>query len=128
MSARQWTVRVTAPAQFLNTNKRLHGRAAAQTVKAWRDAGNTHARAAKLPALGKARITATLHFTDRKRRDDHNYFPTVKALIDGLVDYGLLPDDSREYLLGTTICGGEPVAKAPFGPAGVVVLTICEVA
>lgn len=128
MSARSWMVRIPAPAAFLNVNKRQHGRAAAGQVKAWRDAANVQARAAKLPALGRARIVATLHFSDRKRRDDHNYFPTIKAIIDGLVDYGLLPDDSREYLVGVELRGGDPVERKPYGPAGVVFIQVCEVA
>lgn len=122
MSGRSWTLKIPAPGPLLNANKRMHGRAAAATVKSWRDASYTYAQAAKLPALGRARITATLHFQDKRRRDDHNYFPTVKAIIDGLVDYGLLPDDSREYLLGTTICGGDPLPMKLYSVPVVVIL------
>lgn len=128
MTARTWTIHIPAPAPWLNVNQRRHGRAVKDTVRTWRDAGRVHARAAKLPALGKAHITATLRFTDRRRRDDANYYPTIKALIDGLVDHGLLPDDSRQYLTALTICGGEPIPTKPFGPAGMVSLTIREVA
>jgi Holliday junction resolvase RusA-like endonuclease len=109
---------------MLNANSRQHSRGKAATVKAWRDAAHVYAQAAKLPQLGRARITATMHFPDKRRRDDHNYFPTVKACIDGLVDYGVLSDDSREFLVGTTICGGDPIhhSRVP-----VVVLLIQEV-
>jgi len=31
-----------------------------------------------------------------RRRDPHNYMPTVKAIIDGLVDAGVWPDDTPE--------------------------------
>ena len=34
------------------------------------------------------------------RRDLHNYMPTLKALVDGLVDAGLLPDDDARHLQG----------------------------
>lgn len=110
MSSRSWTLKIPAPTKLLNANDRTHTRGKAATVKLWRDAGHVYARQAKLPQLGQARITATFHFHDKRRRDDHNYFPTVKALVDGFVDYGLLPDDSREFLLSTTICGGDPIA------------------
>lgn len=127
MTGREFTLTIPAPALFLNINQRLHPRVIAPTVKAWRDAGRVHARAAKLPTLQQARITATLHFGDTRHRDDHNYFPTVKAIIDGLVDYGLLPDDSREYLLATTISGGTPIPARLYGFNGQVVVTIMEV-
>ena len=43
------------------------------------------------------RICAT---PDRRRRDRHNLAPTVKAMMDGLIDAGLLPDDADRYLDG----------------------------
>ena len=128
MSARSWTLRIPAPAKWLNANARTDRRRAAGTVATWRDAARFHAAAAKVPALGRCRIRAELHFTDNRRRDDHNYFPTVKALVDGLVDYGLVPDDSRQYLVGVEICGGPPIKAKPYGPPGEVLLTIAEVA
>lgn len=128
MSSRSWTVRIPAPAPFINANHRKRHRALAGTVRLWRDAGAIHARKAKLPQLAKAHITATLHFADRRQRDDHNYFGTVKALVDGMVkDYGLLPDDSTRFLVGTEIRGGDPIPSKPYGPAGEVVLLIREV-
>lgn len=127
MSTRQWTVQVTAPAPFLNTNERLHGRAAARIVKAWRDATNVYARQAKLPALSRARIRADIHWPTRRRRDAHNYMNTIKAMIDGLIDHGLLPDDSDQHLLSVEICGVPPAKPQPRTTPAVVVLTISEV-
>ena len=34
------------------------------------------------------------------RYDPGNYYPTAKAILDGIVDAGILPDDSHEYLDG----------------------------
>ena len=126
MSARSWTVTIPAPASWLNSNDRTHGRARAGTVREWRNAGHMYARQAKLPALGKAHITATLRFRDKRKRDAGNYYPTAKAAIDGMVtDYGLLPDDSSEYLIGPDMRMGEPLpAKA--GAVGCLVLVIRE--
>jgi crossover junction endodeoxyribonuclease RusA len=86
-----------------------------------------HARFAKLPRLAKAHILAELRFPNRIRRDAHNYYPTLKAIVDGLVDYGLLPDDSTEYLDGPDIRLGAPVPQPRYGHGGEVVLTIREV-
>jgi hypothetical protein len=92
--------------------------------RAWRDAGNVHAQQARLPRLPSAHIVAELRFTDRRRRDPHNFMPTIKAVVDGLVDYGLLPDDSAAYLVGPDVRLGEPIKARPFGPAGALILTI----
>lgn len=44
-------------------------------------------------------ITATIQYATRGRHDAANLAPTVKGLIDGCVDGGLIIDDSDEYLL-----------------------------
>jgi hypothetical protein len=38
-------------------------------------------------------IWAYFRFTNNRRRDTGNLYPTVKALVDGFVDAGLIPDD-----------------------------------
>ena len=42
----------------------------------------------------------TLHYRprDNRRRDADNLVPTLKALCDGLVDAGLVPDDTPNYM------------------------------
>jgi len=119
-------VTIKAPAPWLNANGRRDRRAQTPDRRAWRDAANVYARAAKLPGLGRAHILAELRFPTKHRRDVHNFFPTVKAVVDGLVDYGLLPDDSSEYLVGPDLRLGAGVAKGPLGGWGELVLTIRE--
>lgn len=127
MSGRSWTLRIPAPGRWLNANSRSDRRAQTPDRRAWREAGHVYARQARLPKLGRAHIVATLRFADRRvRRDPHNYYPTLKAIIDGLIDYGLLPDDSHEYLTGPDIRLGEPLPARRVGSAGEVVLTIKE--
>jgi crossover junction endodeoxyribonuclease RusA len=128
MSSRSFTVTIPAPAAWMNANQRLHGRAAAGTVRLWREAAAIYARKGKLPKLGQVAITATLHFADRRRRDAPNYYPTIKACIDGLVDGEVLDDDADGYVTELTIRPGEMVARRPVGPSGALVLTIREVA
>jgi len=127
MSSRSWTMVIPAPAAFLNANHRSDRRAVTPVRRAWRDAGAVHARNARLPQLGRAHVTITFRFTDRRRRDVHNLYPTAKALIDGLVDAGVLIDDSDRYLTGPDLRPGEPVPRPPYGPAGQAVITIREV-
>jgi crossover junction endodeoxyribonuclease RusA len=127
MSSRSWTVTIPAPARFLNANHRTDRRAVTPVRRAWREAGTVHARAGRLPQLGRAHVTITFRFTDRRRRDVHNLYPTAKAIIDGLVDAGVLIDDSDQYLTGPDLRVGEPIAAVPYGPVGQAVLTIREV-
>ena len=128
MSARSWTVTIPAPAVWLNANSRADRRREARTRRAWRDAAHIYARQAKLPKLGRASIIAELRFTDKRRRDAHNYYPTVKACIDGMVDYGLLDDDSDEFLVSVDIRRGVPLSAVKLGgwPYGQLTLTVRE--
>ena len=50
--------------------------------------------------LTHARVEVEFAYPDRRRRDRSNLAPTVKALMDGLIDAGLLPDDSDRFLDG----------------------------
>jgi len=129
VSARSWTVEIPAPAPWLNANQRTDLRAQTPQRRAWRDAAHVWAQAARLPGLGRAHLIATLHFTDRRRRDTHNYYPTIKACVDGLIDYGLLPDDSAQYLTGPDLRLGEPIVSTKGKPhVGKLVIVIREVA
>lgn len=125
MSARSWTL-VIPVSVWLNVNQRRHGKAVAVYVKQLREDARTYARAARLPGLGRAHILAVLQFRDNRRRDAANYHPTVKPLVDGLVDHGLLPDDSHTYLDGPDLRIGEPLPPVRFGPVGKVTLIIRE--
>ena len=55
-----------------------------------------------------AHLTARLTYRDRRRRDDHNIMPTLKACVDGVVAAGLLPDDNHKHLVGPDIRVAEP--------------------
>jgi Holliday junction resolvase RusA-like endonuclease len=47
-----------------------------------------------------------LPFDRAARRDPSNYLPAVKALVDGLVDAELWPDDTPDY-----VSVAEPILK-----------------
>lgn len=128
-----WVFTITAPCAWINTNQREHWRPRAERTKMWRDAGHVHAVKAKLPKLGEAgkvHVFAELHFRDNRDRDAHNYMPTLKAIVDGIVtDYGLVKDDSSRYLIGPDIRIGERrrSTRSGYAPVGFVTLTIREV-
>lgn len=88
---------------WLNSNDPVGGKLfyrRRHVVKAWREAAYWKAVQAGIPRLPRAYILAELCFNDRRHRDPANYYPTVKAAVDGLVDAGVLPDDSQDYLVG----------------------------
>jgi crossover junction endodeoxyribonuclease RusA len=123
-TAGPWTVAIPAPAPWLSANQRRDLRRQTPDRRAWRDAGMVHAKRARLPRLQYAHLVAVLRFPDNRRRDAHNYYPTLKALVDGLVDYGLLPDDSDNHLVGPDLRRG-PALKVGYGE---VVLTVADLA
>lgn len=129
MSAREWTVRIKAPVPWLNVNQRRDRRAQAGDVKQWRRAGFTFSRAAMVPRIELADVTAVVRFPDdHVRRDAPNVYPSIKAAVDGaLVDAGVVADDSDSYVTALHIVPGEPIPARPYAPAGELILTIREV-
>lgn len=56
--------------------------------------------AGTLTKLDRARIIAYISMPTNRRSDPGNAAPTVKAMIDGLVDAHILPDDDRTHVIG----------------------------
>lgn len=98
------TIILAPPCDFINANQRLHHHAKAKLTKAWREAtfDEWQARGCLLNccAFDRAHVTVTIRFPTNHRRDVGNYYPTAKAIVDGLVDAGVLPDDNDEHLTG----------------------------
>ena len=59
-----------------------------------------------------AHCTCYISFQDVRRRDLHNYVPTLKAAIDGFVDAGVITDDDHTKLIGPDMRMGD---KSPKG-------------
>lgn len=102
--ARRWTIAVDVPwaTEVLSMNARKHWTNTHRQIQALRARGALTARAAQppMPHFDKATVVVYLLFPDRRRRDIQNYHKTLKALIDGFVDAGLLPDDDSQHLFG----------------------------
>ncbi|WP_104137290.1 hypothetical protein [Cryobacterium sp. Y62] len=67
-------------------------------IKDIRLAGKMAATGKRIPDLGKCRATLTWFVTDRIRRDGINTCATFKPLCDGLVDAGVVRDDTAEFM------------------------------
>ena len=50
------------------------------------------------PVVGRARLTITLVFPVKRRRDQDGLYSRVKGCVDGLVRGGWLPDDNIDVL------------------------------
>lgn len=109
-----YTVALPAGLQLINANERLHWRVKNTRTQAIADAANIMARNAKIPALDRVTITVVYHPAAKRRLDPHNWYPTIKAAIDGLVRAGVLPDDDHTHLLGVDIVLGDPVPGSQF--------------
>lgn len=87
----------------INLNDRIDRRVARYRTRVLREkAAVLHkvARGAVLWNAERAKLTIRITWPTSVRRDAHNLMPTFKALIDGAVDAGVLPDDSDDYLTG----------------------------
>lgn len=101
------SLHLPAPCPPINANQRLHFRIVADRVRRWREAAHVRAKAAGLESYDHAHVTAVCHFTDARRRDVANWAGTAKACVDGLIDAGVLKDDSDAFLVGPDMRTGD---------------------
>jgi Holliday junction resolvase RusA-like endonuclease len=93
------TGRLKTVGPFINSNQRDHRHQVAKMTKAWRETAAL--RAQGIPAFaGQVHIIAHIFKTRAGRYDTNNLAPTTKAIVDGLVDAGVLVDDSTEWVIG----------------------------
>lgn len=108
-----WSISGRAPDEYLNLNDNDNRWRKADKVKQWRTAGwaFANARRPKPDITGVATVTLFIG-TDRPntRRDPSNWTATTKALVDGLTDAGLWPDDNSKHV---TIAEPRFVANLP---------------
>ena len=70
----------------------------AELVKTWRSAFHVLAKSEKIPEMEWISVTAEPHQKGGRLQDVGACNPAVKAAIDGIVDAGVLPDDSPKYM------------------------------
>lgn len=98
-SRRALRISIPAPCDFINTNRRYHPMAKAKLTKAWREASRAAAHGIP-PLTPPVHIMAHIWKPRTGRYDPNNLADTSKACVDGLVDAGLLPDDSFKEVIG----------------------------
>jgi len=80
----------------LSLNYRLHRMAEAKITKEIRS--TMHALARRIPDLGRCRVELIWWVNDRRKRDEENIVPVLKALCDGLVDAEVVADDTPQFM------------------------------
>ena len=70
----------------------------AELVKTWRSAFHVLAKSEKSPEMEWISVTVEPHQKGGRLQDVGACNPSVKAAIDGIVDAGVLPDDSPKYM------------------------------
>ncbi|QOH58941.1 hypothetical protein C6Y44_04080 [Rhodococcus rhodochrous] len=80
-------------------NSRMHWSKSSRITKQIRTTAWLLAKQSTIPT-GCAHLTVGLHYRpkDRRRRDADNLLPVLKAACDGLVDAGLVPDDTPDLM------------------------------
>ena len=82
----------------LSDNVTMHRMQRSRWVKVLRQQAKVHAQHLGLAGFGPCTVTLTWFVRTRHRRDADNPTPTLKALCDGLVDAGLVPDDTPDLM------------------------------
>jgi crossover junction endodeoxyribonuclease RusA len=106
-----WRFQIPPPDVWVESNGgRSHWAVTAGAIDSWRRAGAAYAHRARLPHITvPVTVTAHVHRIDNRRADAANRYPTVKAVVDGLVDAGVLDDDSDKFVTGVMMRAGARV-------------------
>jgi hypothetical protein len=92
-------IKFAAPDKPLNMNQNLHWARKAEMVRNWRQAAFYAAHAAGYQNLPRSIVSIGIPVRSIKvRRDPSNWYPTLKACVDGCVDAKWWPDDTGEWV------------------------------
>lgn len=108
---RVWTISLPAHLELLNENRvrHMHWTKQRRLAREIKEAAAWTARAARIPTLDQAHIAYVVHPKNNGRFDPHNWGPSAKAAVDGLVIARVLVDDDRTHLLGLEARAGHKV-------------------
>lgn len=106
------TLDVAGPPGFVSSNGRGSWHVHNKALAAWRLCAANIGRRAHATQFGApVEIVVLVHRQTNRHSDASNVFPTIKAVIDGICDAGILRDDSDTYVSGLTIRRGKNTAK-----------------
>lgn len=101
---REWQLQFTGQRPVtMNAHRQLTPFARARCDKRWREAFAWLAKQKRMSQVRAISVTAIpLHKDRRSPQDVAACAPAVKAAIDGLVDAGVIPDDTPQYVRSVT--------------------------
>lgn len=115
-------------ATILTSNQRLNHWEKARRTRAIRDMALVWSRYERPAKMQAATLEVVVAWPPLKRiRDAHNIQPSLKAAVDGCMDYGLLPGDDDRYLKAVTFTAADRPTTLP-GVAAYMTLIFTEVA
>lgn len=102
MTQRIEVITVQAPDKALNMNDRMNHWEKARRTATWRDAAFWWAKQHRLMCRGaQGPVEVWFEFgasNPKKRRDPHNWYPTIKAILDGFTTAAVWADDDSEHV------------------------------
>lgn len=123
--SRSW--RILLPfSKPMSLNHRQHWRVKAKVTAEIREAAALVIRQARVPELVHLRAWVEYAPRDKRRRDPINLVPTLKACEDALVDCGVVPDDTPDYV-ESVMPKILPKSTAGVGQLWLVVEEACDV-
>ena len=102
MTARSWLLVVPMRPMLTNAVHNMHFRKASAERKKWRGMGLALAEQAKVPACGAIEVTCWGVYPGGRLPDPDAVAPSLKGVLDGLVDAGVVPDDTGEWVKAIT--------------------------
>lgn len=114
-----YKIEMPAGMPLLNANGREHWSKRANVTSTIRMTARN--LASHIPHLERVKIRAIYYASNNRRRDMSNLFPSVKAAVDGLVDAGVLKDDSDRFVVSLEMMRGEGIV-----PGGQLVLEVID--
>lgn len=86
---------------LMSANARYHWSTRARLTKQLRTLAHHWGQKQSIPKAYPVRVVITYHYPTRRRpSDSNNLAPTTKALVDGMTDAGLWPNDSTQFVEG----------------------------
>lgn len=95
------TKKIVTRSPFLTSNDTDHWRALSPIKKSWIANAQEAYAASDIPKIaGRIQVDAYVIKVSGQNYDPGNWYPTFKAIIDGLVRVGMIPDDNKDILDG----------------------------
>jgi len=100
--------------ELLNANDRIHYKQRAKKTERLRS--EAFRTVGKHPmTFGKVQVVCIFRAPDNRIRDTANLYPSFKAILDGLVDAGVIHDDNDKFVTSFTLQRGDNLPRVKYG-------------